>query len=125
MIQTEISTSRLRNGNVLKAHIEGVTSHGIIEVPQVYWIRSRSNEPSILDRIIGCEDQRLDVYHFPVLSILEGRYGQIVFEGVFSPRELKLVDPRKLRLALGRPLDGYGLRTVPLTQVNNSANIRK
>lgn len=124
MIKPEIASSRLRNGNILKAHVEGVTSHGIIEVPQVYWIRSRSNERNILDRIIGCEDQRLYVYNFPLISILEGRYESIVFEGVFSPRELQVVDPRKVRSILKGPLDVNRLSIMPLAQVN-SADIRR
>lgn len=74
----------------------------IIKIPQTFWIRARSREPDFLDRQLRCEDPSLNVHNFPVVSVLEGRYEGLIFDGVFSPRELKLVDPRSMRSALGQ-----------------------
>lgn len=101
MISKEIHTARVRNGNILTAHFSVLASGRVIEVPQLYWIRARTNEANVLDKIVRCEDRFLKSYEFPMLSIFDGRFEAIIFEGVFSPRELSkivgspIVDPRQ------------------------------
>ena len=106
MAERTVNTSRLRNGYVLTAHIEVPLNGQIIKIPQTFWIRARSKEPNFLDRQLRCEDPSLNVHNFPVISILEGRHEGLIFDGVFSPRELNLVDPRRMRAALGQQKAG-------------------
>lgn len=120
MLNKEIGTNKIRNGNILTGHTESMNGNGqLIQVPQLYWIRARTSEPNVLDRIVKCEDITLKVYHFPTLSILEGQYDQITFEGVFSPRELRrylkeigselsTVDPREIHRNRARLLQPEG-----------------
>lgn len=111
MINRETDTAQIRNGNVITGHTETPTPQGIVQVPQLYWIRSRTSsivERNIMLKEVRCEDVDGNYYNFPLQSILEGRYAEIHFDGVFSPRELRrqlrsknsgvlVIDPIELR----------------------------
>lgn len=102
MAERIFDTSKLRNGYILKAHREVRFDGKTVELPETYWIRARSKEPGLLDRQLTCEDLSLNVHTFPVVSVLEGRHEGLIFDGIFSPRELNLVDPREMRSSLGQ-----------------------
>ncbi len=85
----EIETAKIRNGNIIIGHSDIPALGEIIVVRHVFWIRSRTYEPNILESIVKCEDKSLKPYRFPLVDILEGQHGAISFDGVFHPKELK------------------------------------
>lgn len=91
----EMSSRQLTNGKVLKAHLELRNRDGQIHaIPQIYWIRGRNRARSVSERVLRLEGNGHGIIDVPMIDILDGRHDSIVFEGVYSPRRLGLVDPR-------------------------------
>lgn len=99
-MERRIESSKLRNGNVLRAYCVFNNSNGEpIREQQDLWIRKGTRVP-LVDKVLTLEDFTGRIMEVPVLDILEGRHGELVFEGAYSPRRLGLTDPREVRARL-------------------------
>lgn len=94
-MERQIDSSRLRTGYVIRASFEDPTDPSIVD-EQIFWIRGNNGERDLFRRVLKVEDQLGRSSEAPVVDILDGRYGSYRIEGVYSPRELRAVDPRLL-----------------------------
>lgn len=95
-MERQIDSSRLRTGNVIRTVIINPDDPTKSE-NCIFWIRGNNGFRDVGRRVLRVEDQLGRLIRFPVIDVLGGKIGAYTIEGVYSPRDLGLEDPRSIR----------------------------
>ncbi|OGE34023.1 hypothetical protein A3C59_00720 [Candidatus Daviesbacteria bacterium RIFCSPHIGHO2_02_FULL_36_13] len=93
--EISIDTKNLRKGNVIRGQIPNAVDPTKIE-KRLLWIRGDNGASGIGDKVLELEDQLLRPEQAAVLDILSGKVGPYDVEGVYTPEQIGVTDPRKL-----------------------------